>query len=106
MRSWIAFRAETQIMRAGRVEGRIFTNLGLARLRGRHRPAPSRHRIRKLKRAILHQLSVKPAVRAEVDVLKENSPHGGIDPRAGLVGVNGERRDVGGEQTCYRSDES
>ena len=41
-----------------------------------------------LKRAVLHQLSVETAVGSEVDILEEDSIHGGLHHGSGLTSVD------------------
>ena len=95
-------------MRIFRVE-RIFVVDGKLSARlARRKFAPAHQRVGKLKAAIFYHLRVKPAVRAEVDVLKKNPPHRGIDFHAGLVGVDGncggagvDREHAGGGQKYF-----
>src|SRR5688572_27008666 len=67
--------------------------------------APTHHAIRKFKRTILHQLRVKPAIRAEVDVFEEDSPHGRVDLCAGFVRLHSEGDSFRGKRAGQRGGE-
>src|SRR3954453_14588375 len=53
-----------------------------------HDLVPCLQRLGELEGAVLDQLRVEPAVRAKVDVLKENSEHLGRDRNAGMRGID------------------
>ena len=98
-----ALRLDAKVVRVLGVEGSFIANRQCAARFAGAEFAPTHHGLGKLEPAILHQLRVKPAVRAEIDVFKENSPHRRIDPRTGLVSFNGECGGVCGvtdEECC------
>ena len=103
----LALGLEAEVMRIGGVE-RIFVTDGnlAARLAGRQF-APAHQRIGKFEAAIFHQFGIQSAVRAEVDVLKKNAPHRGVDFCARLVGLDGDgRRGCGSSRHTRSGDES
>ena len=63
---------------------------------------PESERLKTVRRRPVFELGVQTSIRAKVDVLEENAPHGGIDARARTIGFDGDRergvRRGGGEE--------
>ena len=73
---------------AGRLEHHVVRVAVESRLHVTHgdvaKSAPTHEFVGKFKAPVLHQLGIKTAVGAKVDVLEEDAVHGGLDGAAGL----------------------